>query len=107
MAVNEDEADEFAFNHQEEEEGGEQALAVKPFLGELRASTPSGYKASRNSSQAPDGNLRLKHAHGFRCHDTRGNLKYARGGGRIVYTTAALGVVQEKASREQEFFDLH
>ena len=49
-AANEDDADEFGFSRQEEEEAGDQALAVKPFLGEVKASTPAGYKASRNSA---------------------------------------------------------
>jgi len=75
-------------------------------------SKPSDYKAQRGAGKAPEANLRLRRAHGFRCHDTRGNLKYTSDG-KIVYTTAALGVVQDKAPRKtekivvQEFFDLH
>jgi len=46
-------------------------------------------------SQAPDGNLTLKYAHGFRSFDTRGNLKY-NVKGDIIFTTAAVGVVHNK-----------
>jgi len=48
----------------------------------------------------------LKRAHGYRCHDVRGNAKYTAEG-RIVYTTAALGVVQAVGNAAQEFFQLH
>lgn len=107
-----EEADQFGFSRKEEEEEGDQALAVKPFLGAVQHSKPTAYKAKRGEGKAPEGNLRLRRAHGFRCHDTRGNLKYTSGG-KIVYTTAALGVVQDKAPRKtdkivvQDFFDLH
>ena len=103
------EADEVEFKREEEEEeaGGDQALAVKPFLSAVTASKPTGYKASSRAGSAPGGNLVLKHAHGFRSHDVRGNAKYTADG-KIVFTTAALGVVQERAtSSAQEFFTLH
>lgn len=43
-------------------------------------------------SKAPDNNLTLKWAHGFRSFDTRGNLRYAADGS-VVFTTAGVGVV--------------
>jgi hypothetical protein len=45
----------------------------------------------------PEGNLKLKYAHGFRSFDTRGNLKYIDND-HIAFTTAALGVVMNKTS---------
>jgi microtubule-associated protein-like 6 len=50
--------------------------------------------------------MKLKYAHGYRCKDTRGNLKYAKDG-KIVYSTAALGIVLDKQTNVQEFFNLH
>ena len=55
---------------------GDEALAVKPFLGAVKGMTPDGYVPPRNAGNAPDTNLKLKWAHGFRSFDTRSNLKY-------------------------------
>lgn len=41
---------------------------------------------------APNGNLNIKYAHGFRSFDTRNNLYYTNKN-EVAYTTAALGVV--------------
>jgi len=54
----------------------------------------------------PEGNLKLKYAHGFRSFDTRGNLKYIDKD-HIAFTTAALGVIMNKTSNVQNFFNLH
>ena len=83
------------FEKKEEEEEGDQALAIKPFLGQVTHSKPSNYKESKNAGGVPEGNLTLKRAHGFRSHDTRDNARYVDGGKKVVFTTAALGVVQE------------
>ena len=73
----------------------------------IGSSIPSRGGVGRNAGRAPEGNLTLKCAHGFRSHDAQGNLKYASNG-KIVYTTAALGVVQDTGNNgAQEFFDLH
>jgi microtubule-associated protein-like 6 len=58
---------------------GDQALAVKAFLGEVKSSTPAQYKNKPippTMSEKPSGNLNIKYAHGFRSFDTRNNLKY-------------------------------
>lgn len=86
---------------------GDQALAVKPFKGQVDASTPDQYKKPDVSAgQKPEGNLKLKYAHGFRSFDTRGNLKYVTQDD-IAFTTAALGVILNKPLNEQNFFNLH
>ncbi len=54
--------------------------------------------------KVPDGNLKIRFAHGFRSFDTRGNLKYTATG-EVVYTTAALGVVLNKQTSSQKFFN--
>ena len=68
--------------------------------------TPSNFKVAKNAGQAPNTNLKLKWAHGFRSFDTRNNLKYAADGS-VVFTTAGVGVVQNLANNTQEFFNLH
>lgn len=80
------------FGEVEEMGEGDQALAVKPFLGQVAHSIPTGWKETKDSGAAPDGALKLKYAHGFRSFDTRGNLKYIANG-QVVFTTAAVGVV--------------
>ena len=86
---------------------GDQAMAVKPFKGQVDASTPDIYKKPNALMGAlPEGNLTLKYAHGFRSFDTRGNLKYIEHD-HIVFTTAALCVVMDKTSNTQNFFNLH
>jgi hypothetical protein len=86
--------DDFGF----EEEGmgeGDQRLAVLPFKGEVDNSVPTGFKPTKDMANPPDGNLRLKYAHGFRSFDTRGNLKFIKSG-EVAFTTAALGVILNK-----------
>jgi hypothetical protein len=67
-------------------------MAVLPFLGQVKAMTPNGFVASKTAGKAPDVNLKLKWAHGFRSFDTRGNLKYTSEG-KVVFSTAGVGVV--------------
>ncbi len=81
-------------------------MAVLPFLGEVKNSVPSTYKQLPNAGDKPDGNLRLKYAHGFRSFDTRNNLKYINQND-ILFTTAALGVILNKPANTQKFFNLH
>lgn len=59
-----------------------------------------------SAALAPEANLRLKYVHGFRSHDTRGNAKFSADG-KVVYTTAGLGVVLDTKHNSQEFFNLH
>jgi hypothetical protein len=70
-------------------------------------STPSEYLNPKPTAGAtPEGNLKLKYAHGFRSFDTRGNLKYVTQDD-IAFTTAALGVILNKPLNEQNFFNQH
>ena len=78
-------------------------MAVKPFIGAIFA--PSDAPSSPDL-RAPDAELILEFAHGYRAHDARDNLRYTADG-RIVYSTAALGVVMDIASREQQYFRRH
>ena len=102
-----DEGDEDGMFQEQEMGEGDQALAVKAFKGQVDASIPDIYKKPSVEMWAkPEGNLKLKYAHGFRSFDTRGNLKYIDND-HIAFTTAALGVVMNKTSNTQNFFNLH
>lgn len=82
-------------------------MAIKPFLGQVTHSTPAQYTTPKSQvNEKPEGKLELKYAHGFRSFDTRGNLKYINQN-EIAFTTAALGVVLNKSTNTQKFFNLH
>ena len=92
---------------QQEDAGeGDERMAVLPFKGQVDASWPTGYKPPQDAGGIPQGSLKLKYAHGFRSFDTRGNLKYINQN-EIAFTTAAVGVVLNKGTNTQKFFNLH
>ena len=94
------------FARKEEEDEGDQSLAVKPFLGTVKNTVPSSYKQGKNAGGLPDGNLVLKRAHGF---GTQADNARFTSDGKVVYTTAALGVIQDIQDKDQnqEFFSMH
>jgi hypothetical protein len=51
----------------------------------------------------PDDQYVLEYVYGYRCADTRQNLKY-NSDGQAVYMTAALGVILDQGSNTQKFF---
>ena len=59
---------------------GDQFMAVKPWLGVVANSVPSKYKPNKRDGEAPDATLKLEHIYGYRCHDTRNNLRYTADG---------------------------
>jgi microtubule-associated protein-like 6 len=85
---------------------GDQALAVKPFLGQVKASVPTGYKMPANAGEKPDQNLSLSYCHGYRCFDAVGTAAY-NASNHIVFAAAALGVVMNPDTLEQKFFQEH
>lgn len=80
--------------------------ATKPWMGVVLHSVPTNYKPSPSDTAAPDSSLELEHIHGYRCHDTRNNVRYTASGD-IVYHSAAVGIVYNKESRKQKFFFDH
>jgi microtubule-associated protein-like 6 len=85
---------------------GDQFMAVKPWLGEVINSAPSGYTAPRSQGTAPDHDMTLKRVHGYRSFDSRQNLFYTADG-RVVYPAAALGIVLDPRTRQQSFYRQH
>jgi len=90
----------------EEIGAGDQFMAVKPFAGVIKNSVPSTYKPSNRDSEAPDATLQLEYIHGYRCHDTRSNLRYTATG-EIVYHAAAVGIVLNHKTNQQRFVIEH
>lgn len=91
----------------EEMDEGDQALAVKPFLGEIKPSMPRNFKEDAQGHLKPMQNLTLKHAFGFRCFDAKDCAKFGESSNTCVFITAALGVVMDINSLNQSFFNLH
>jgi hypothetical protein len=48
---------------------------------------------------APDASISLEHVFGYRCHDTRNNLRYIPDSNDIVYHSAAIVVIMDKTTR--------
>ena len=85
---------------------GDQFLAVKPWLGEVKASAPNDYVAPKSQGKPPDENMVLTKVHGYRGFDSRNNLRYTSNG-KAVYPAAALGIVMDLTSKDQQFFSMH
>ena len=80
---------------EEEEVHGDQFMAVKPWLGVIKNSQPNGYKPSKRDRAAPDATLNLEYIFGYRCHDSRNNLRYTAEG-KIAYHAAGVAIVLDQ-----------
>ena len=65
--------------------------------GAIKNAKPDNYKPSKNDMLPPSASLDLEYVFGYRCHDTRNNLRYASDG-KLVYHTAAVGIVMDAAT---------
>ena len=83
----------------EEAGAGDQALAVKPWLGAICPPT----NAPQVSSSPPSTNLTLEYVYGYRCFDTRQNIFFTSNPSEIVYMAAAVGINLNTASNSQKF----
>jgi WD40 repeat protein/Ca2+-binding EF-hand superfamily protein len=84
------------------EDGPNEFLAVRPYLGAVKNSVPSSFDSRKADSSAPDSTLQLEFVHGFRCFDTRNNVFWAKEN-KVVFHTAAVGVVLDPATNQQRF----
>lgn len=92
---------------EEEEEAGDQFMAVKPFLGEVKNSEPSDFYYEKGMEKPPRENLELYYANGYRCFDSKNTAKFAANPDSVVFVTAALGVNLDYMSNSQTFFNQH
>ena len=94
------------FKEEEIPEGTEFG-ASKPWIGQLKASSPN-IQETRDMGKPPKENIsRLKYVFGYRAFDSRMNIKYTKDENKIVYTTAALGIVLDKKTNKQRYFTNH
>ena len=101
--ANEDIVELVVEEEKEGEEGADEFVAVKPWVGSV---VPPSAPPKEDPS-APEEGLVLEWVHGYRSHDVRGNVRYLTTG-EIVYTAAKLGVVLNKEGGGiQRFFTDH
>jgi len=74
-------------------------MAVKPWIGAIKE--PDNHPPV--NKDAPDSGYAIDYVYGYRCQDSRQNV-YFNPEGNIVYITACLGVILDKASNTQKFF---
>lgn len=67
-------------------------MAVKPWMGAMKAPTDFDKDAYTKPGRAPQANLELEYCYGYRAKDCRNNLRYLKDG-KIIYHAAALGIV--------------
>jgi microtubule-associated protein-like 6 len=91
---------------EEVEAVGDQFGAIKPWMTNVVNCVPSNYKKSKLDGSLPDAKLELEFVHGYRCHDTRNNLRYTKNG-NFVYHTASVGIVYNKENHSQLIFNEH
>lgn len=98
--VEEENSDGFKVIEQEEEN---EFMAVKPWLGAIRA--PSNPSACISNEDIPSMKVELEYVFGFRSKDCRNNVIYANN--RLYYNAAGLGVSLDPKSNTQLFFKEH
>jgi WD40 repeat protein len=83
---------------------GKHFMAVRPWAGSIFA--PADYKAP--GKQLPKQSLDMHHVYGYRARNCRSNVALFDKGSKLVYHTAAVGVVQAATvGTQQSFFRGH
>ena len=68
---------------------------------------PTGFrKPTIVQRQAPKVSLRLQYVYGYRAKNSKNNISYLKDGS-IAYHAAALGIVHDKKTNSQRFFNKH
>ena len=82
-----------------EEAEGDEFMATKPWKGAMVQ--PS--ECPPLNHEAPDEDYELEYVYGYRCEDSRQNVRY-NPEGKVVYMTAAVGVVLDQETNTQKIF---
>ncbi|KAK1947175.1 Echinoderm microtubule-associated protein-like 6 [Phytophthora citrophthora] len=83
---------------------GDEFMAVRPWLGAVVA--PSKAVSMKVDSRSPSTRLELERVHGYQAQTASNNARYDSSG-KVVYHTAALGIVYDKITQRQAFFKSH
>jgi len=78
---------------------GDEFMAVKPWIGQMKE--PTGFtKPQRGASQKPNVRMDLEWVHGYRAHDCKNNLTYLSDDSMVVYHAAGVGIVYDKSEHK-------
>jgi WD40 repeat protein len=83
----------------------EDLLVLKPKIKEEIKKAETDLREKRQAR--PELSLSLKHVFGYRGYDCRDNIFCIKPSGEIVYHVAALGIVYNKETNTQSFYDQH
>jgi len=83
----------------EEEDDGDQFLAVKPWKRQIKA-PPGQIKPPKNQNKAPGVSAHIEWVHGYRGYKCRNNARFLADGS-IAYHAAGLGIVSEALGKDQ------
>jgi microtubule-associated protein-like 6 len=73
---------------------GDEFGACKPWMGAIKE--PTGYKPDKGLDNVPKVTPKREYVWGLRAKDTRSNVRFTAQG-KVVYHTAALGIVLDAA----------
>lgn len=90
----------FAFEEGADAGSGEKFMSVRPFEAYIKDAPAN---APEENKESPDLSYELEHIYGYRCEDSRQNV-YFNADGKVVYMTAAVGVILDAKSNKQTFF---
>jgi WD40 repeat protein len=83
----------------------EDLVILKPKVQEMMKKAESDTREKRKAR--PELSLNLKHVFGYRGYDCRDNIFCLQASGHIVYHVAALGIVHNKDTNIQSFYNEH
>ena len=97
--------DELGLFEEEDAGGGDEFMAVKPWMGQMRE--PSEFrKAPKNQEQPPTIKFDLEWVHGYRARDSKNNIAILKDGW-IAYHAAAVGIIYDSDDHSQKHFNKH
>jgi len=99
--VGDEEADDEGalFFEKGERGGGDEFMAVKPYLGAIRE--PTGWKEPPDCGQILDEELTMKFVYGYRAQDCRSNLSYGDSVTEICYHSGGVGIKYDISDNSQ------
>ena len=79
--------------------GGDENMAIKPWLGAIRV--PSSYTEPADLGEAPTASLELKFVYGYRGWDCRNNISYADSSHELLYHVGGVGIAFNSEKQTQ------
>ena len=101
----------FEINEELNTEASEEQIKLEKQMADLHAISkhqqPLKYVPTAYAGCGPNSNIELEYVYGYRCYDTRNNLRYSADGNQLIYHAATIGIVYDKKLNTQTFFRGH